>query len=311
MIEIKKVPKELSKNRLDKTSSILFDDFSRTQLKKWILDGRIRLNGEIAQPKDIVFEADEIEIDPISETRVDWQPEDILFDVIYECDDYLVINKRPGLIMHPGAGCKSGTLANGLLFRYPELTKIPRAGIVHRLDKDTSGVVVVAKNDKFRNYFVTQLQNRSVKKIYKAIVVGSMIGSFTIKDPIGRDKNNRTKMSVNQNGKEAETFVKLERGFSNYSLLNISILTGRTHQIRVHLSYNKLPIIGDKTYNPSGYIAKKTLPKLADFIRKFPRQALHASSLSFQDENTKKDVTFDVEMPKDMKRLVNELKKTL
>ena len=136
--------------------------------------------------------------------------------------------------MHPGAGCYEGTLANGLLFRFPELKNLPRAGIVHRLDKDTSGIILVARNEKFRNYFVSLLQERKVKKNYKAIVVGKTIGSFKITNPIGRDKNNRTKMSIRPDGKEAITFVKLEESYQNYSLLDVSIETGRTHQIRVH-----------------------------------------------------------------------------
>ena len=311
MIDSKKVPLELSKTRLDKASAVLFENFSRTQLKKWILEGRITLNGEIAEPKDVVYENDQIEIDPISEAKIEWEPENILFDVMHECEDYLIINKRSNLIMHPGAGCNSGTLANGLLFMYPQLSKLPRAGIVHRLDKDTTGIVLVAKNDKFRNYFITLLQNRNVKKIYKAIVIGKVIGSFSINDPIGRDRNNRTKMAVNINGKEAETFVKLDENLNSYSLLDVSILTGRTHQIRVHLAYNKLPIIGDKTYNPSGHIAKNTSTAITEAIRNFPRQALHASKLSFLDQRTNREVSFNAEMPEDMSSLIFKLKKGL
>ncbi|MAV61683.1 MAG: RluA family pseudouridine synthase [Gammaproteobacteria bacterium] len=306
---VKKVSEEFSGMRLDKASSIIFEDFSRTQLKKWIIEGRILLNNELASPKETVHTDDEIEINPISEIKTSWEPEEIHFEVIKEENEYLIINKPSNLIMHPGAGCHDGTLANGLLFRFPELRNIPRAGIVHRLDKDTSGIILIAKTEKFRNYFVQLLQERKVKKNYKAIVVGKIIGSFEITDPIGRDKNNRTKMAVRPDGKEAFSFVRLEESFQNYSLLDISIETGRTHQIRVHLSSKKLPIIGDKIYNPSKHIAKETRSDLVDVIRDFPRQALHSYRLSFEDPHTNEILNFEVPMHEDMKNLIKRFKK--
>jgi len=309
MTNCKKVTAEFSNMRLDKVSSEMFKDFSRTQLKRWILEGRILLNNELALPKDNVHVDDVIEINPITEKKNFWEPEDIYFDVMEEEKDYLIINKPNNLIMHPGAGSNNGTLANGLLYRYPELENIPRAGIVHRLDKDTSGVLLVARTDKFRNYFVKELQERKVKKNYIAVVVGKIIGSLAIDDPIGRDKNNRTKMSIRPDGKEAHSFIKLEEDLNNYSLLDVSIKTGRTHQIRVHLASKKLPIIGDKTYNPSGNIAKNTSKELIDLIRNFPRQALHSSKLSFEDPETHEDISFNAPIPKDIKNLISQLKK--
>ena len=309
MTNCKKVTPEFSNMRLDKVSSEMFKDFSRTQLKKWILEGRILLNSELALPKDNVHVDDVIEINPITEKKNFWEPEDIYFDVMAEEKDYLIINKPSNLIMHPGAGSNNGTLANGLLYKYPELENIPRAGIVHRLDKDTSGVLLVARTEKFRNYFVQELQERKVKKNYIAAVVGKIIGSLAIDDPIGRDKNNRTKMSIRPDGKEAYSFIKLEEDFNNYSLLDVSIKTGRTHQIRVHLASKKLPIIGDKTYNPSGNIAKNTPKELIDLIRNFPRQALHSSKLSFVDPETHEDISFDAPIPQDIKNLISQLKK--
>ena len=269
------------------------------------------MNGELAAPKEAVNIDDEIEINPTSEKKVSWEAENIAFEVIYENNNFLIINKNPNLVMHPGAGCANGTLANGLLNRYPELENIPRCGIVHRLDKDTSGILLVAKNEKFRNYFVSLLQERKVNKKYKAIVVGSTVGSFSINEPIGRDKNNRIKMSVRADGKEAESFIKLEESFDNYSLLDVSIASGRTHQIRVHLASVKLPIIGDKTYNPSGHVAKKTSSELTDFIRNFPRQALHSASLSFYDPDSDDYVYFKADMHDDMKSLLAKLKKQI
>jgi len=306
---IKTVPENISKSRLDKVCSEIFDDFSRSQLKKWILEGRILLNNEIALPKDLVSKNDEISLNPVSEEKISWQAEDISFDVIFENKDYLIINKPFNLVMHPGAGCNQGTLANGLLFFYPELKTIPRAGIVHRLDKDTSGILLVAKTEKFRNYFIQLLQERKVKKLYKAVVVGKTVGSFEISEPIGRDRNNRTKMSIRSDGKEALTFVKLNESLNNYSLLDVRIETGRTHQIRVHLGNKKLPIIGDKTYNPSNNIAKETPKELIETIRTFPRQALHSYQLSFMDMDSDEMMSFVAPLPDDIKKLIETLKK--
>lgn len=180
---------------------------------------------------------------------------------------------------------------------------------VHRLDKDTSGILLVAKTEKFRNYFIQLLQERKVKKLYKAVVVGKTVGSFEISEPIGRDRNNRTKMSIRSDGKEALTFVKLNESLNNYSLLDVRIETGRTHQIRIHLGNKKLPIIGDKTYNPSNNIAKETPKELIETIRTFPRQALHSYQLSFMDMDTDEMMSFVAPLPDDIKKLIETLKK--
>ncbi len=307
----KKVLNQHSNKRLDKASSEIFSDFSRSQLKKWIQEGRVLLNNEIASPKDHVYEDDEIMVNPISENKISWDPEKIKFKVIYENDDFIIVDKPCDLVMHPGAGCFDGTLANGLIFIYPELKKIPRAGIVHRLDKNTTGILLIARTLKFRNYYVNLLQERKVIKKYKAIVVGKINSSFEINQPIARDKKNRTKMTIRQDGKEALTYVRLEKTFNNYSLLDISIKTGRTHQIRVHLNYKQHPIIGDKTYNPANNIAKSTPSDLANVIRSFPRQALHSYYLGFQDMNNDKLIEFESEMPNDMKNLITNFKKHL
>ena len=309
MEEVKIVSQNYSKTRLDKVCALMFDDFSRTKLKKWIIDGKILLNNEIASPKEIVFEGDEIFINPVFENVTSWKPEKIDYEISYESDDYIIVNKPHDLIVHPGSGCFKGTLANGLLFDFPELEKIPRAGIVHRLDKDTSGIMLIARTEKFRNYFVKSLQERKIKKQYKAVIVGEIERSFEINEPIGRDKNNRTKMSIRKDGKEAISFIKPIESFGNYTLINISIKTGRTHQIRVHLGSKKFPIIGDKTYNPSNNLAKDTPNKLIKNIRAFPRQALHSFNLSFQEMDSSKMVSYETEMPKDIEVLIKTIKK--
>ena len=306
---IKNISADIANKRLDKAASELFDSYSRTQIKKWILEGRILVNGDLSKPRDFVHENDEIEINPTEEKKVSWEPQDINFDIYHECEDFIIINKPAGLIMHPGSGCYDGTLANGLIYKYPDLENIARCGIVHRLDKDTSGVLLVARNEKFRNYFIDLMQQRKVTKKYTAVVVGSTLGSFSIEDSIGRDKSNRTKMSVRPDGKEALTFVKTSERVGNYSILDIAIETGRTHQIRVHLLSKKLPIIADITYDPSRTIAKETSSELIEIIRSFPRQALHARFLSFDCPETQKEMSFEIPIPTDIQNLIKDIKK--
>ena len=305
----KNVPIELANQRLDKVASEIFKDFSRTQIKKWVQEGRILVNGDLSKPRETVHENDEIELNPIQEKKVSWEPQEINFEVQHETADFIIVNKPAGLVMHPGSGCFDGTLANGLIKRYPELENIPRSGIVHRLDKDTSGILLVARNDSFRNHFINEMQERRVTKKYIAVVSGSTSGSFEIDDPIGRDKINRTKMSIRTDGKEALTFVKLIEKIGNYSILDVRIETGRTHQIRVHLASKKLPIIGDKTYDPRRTIMKDSSEKIIDIIRSFPRQALHANYLAFKCPITKEEISYETPVPKDIEKLINMLKK--
>lgn len=308
---IKNVPNNLALKRLDKAAAEMFTDYSRTQIKKWIEDGKVLVNGEISQPREKVHENDEIELNPAEEQKVSWEPEDIQFEVHFENEDFIIINKPAGLIMHPGSGCYDGTLANGLIFKFPELVNIPRSGIVHRLDKDTSGILLVARTESFRNFFINEMQERRVIKKYSSIVIGSTLGSFSIEDPIGRDKNNRTKMAIREDGKDALTFVKLKENIGNYSVLDVRIETGRTHQIRVHLASKKLPIIGDKTYDPSRSIARDSSSELIDIVRSFPRQALHATHLSFNDQKTDNQFSFDIPIPNDMEQLIFEIRKCI
>ena len=309
MATTKRVSKDLINLRLDKATSVLFEEFSRTKLKDWILNGNILLNGEIASPREKVNLDDEIEVNPVNEVSTEWYPEDVNFSVLHETDDFLIVDKPINLVIHPGAGISSGTLANGLLIKFPKLEELPRAGIVHRLDKDTSGLLVVAKNEKFRLYFIDLLQSRKVKKNYRAMVIGTLRGNLEIDVPIGRDKNNRTKMTCREDGKEAITYVKSIESYGGYSLLDVEIETGRTHQIRTHLAHKKLPIIGDKTYNTIKIIAKDTPDELKNFIRSFPRQALHAHKIGFKLPDTEDDVVFESKIPKDLKELITTLER--
>ena len=309
MSTTKKVPKDLENLRLDKAAAVLFEEFSRTKLKEWIVSGNILLNGEMASPREKVDLDDEIEVNPINDISTEWKSEEINFNVLYETTDFFVVDKPINLVIHPGAGISNGTLANGLLFKFPKLEELPRAGIVHRLDKDTSGLLVVAKSEKFRLNFIDLLQQRKVKKKYKALVVGTLRGNLEINIPIGRDKNNRTKMTCRDDGKEAITHVKSIETYGGYSLLDVEIETGRTHQIRVHLAHRKLPIIGDNTYNTRKIIAKETPDELKYIVRSFPRQALHAYKIEFEMPGTEQKFSFESKAPQDFQELIQQLER--
>ena len=304
---LKNINEEQNNSRLDQAATFLFKDYSRSQIQRWILKGNLLVNGEILKAKDKVHTGDEISLDPVFENRVSWEGEDIPIDILHEEDDFLIINKSPGLVMHPGAGCHDGTLANALAFHFPGLKQLPRCGIVHRLDKDTSGLLVVAKNEKFRNFFVNKLQEREVFKQYEALVVGQVIGSFSIDDPIERDPRNRVKMRVTDFGRDALSHVSLIKFYEGYSHISIEIETGRTHQIRVHLSNQKLPIIGDGLYNPRHLIAKNTSDSLITYLQYFSRQALNASKIRFPLIKGGGFFEFQIDLPEDMQRLIKEL----
>ena len=304
----KNIHEKHNHSRLDQAATIVFEDFSRSQIQKWILQGNLLVNGESLKPKDKVHTGDELSLEPVFENRVSWDGENIPINIIEENEDFLIINKQPGLVMHPGAGCHNGTLANALAFHFPELKKLPRCGIVHRLDKDTSGLLVIARNEKFRNFFVHKLQEREIYKEYEAVVVGQVIGSFSIDLRIQRDPRNRVKMRVADDGRDALSHISLIKYYRGYSHISVAIETGRTHQIRVHLSNQKLPIIGDGLYNSRNYVIKDTPKDLISQIQNFPRQALHASKIKFPSLKSKDLFEFQVDVPDDIQSLIKLLK---
>tara|TARA_B110000008_G_scaffold279512_1_gene326923 strand:- start:2393 stop:3436 length:1044 start_codon:yes stop_codon:yes gene_type:complete len=311
MTSIKKefiVPNSYSGKRADIVAQDLMPDYSRVRIQRSMKDGLILCDSKKISPKDKLIGGELlcIEIEP-QKSENQFNPEEILLDVIYEDDDILVINKPVGLVVHPGAGNWEGTLLNGIIYRYPENKLLARGGIVHRLDKNTSGLMVVAKNEITQLNLVNQLQSKKVYREYRAIVWGQVAGPKIIDEPIGRHPTVRTKMAINHiNGKKSVTHYEILEKFGMYSYLKCRLETGRTHQIRVHMMHNFSPIVGDPTYGLKKIISTKDLSKkIRDLTIGFPRQALHASSLGLIHPKTKKDMKWEVELPQDMKELLD------
>lgn len=297
------VPNDAAGKRLDVTLALLLPDYSRSRLSEWIKEGAVMLNGKQTQPKQRLIGSEKICVTvPPSPEYTAFVGENIPVDCIYEDEDVLVINKPAGLVVHPAAGNWSGTLLNGLLFHYPELQHIPRAGIVHRLDKDTSGLMVVARNLPAQNALVQQLQARTVKRTYRAIANGIVPFDGKIETRIGRHPHQRQKMAVvSFGGKEAITHVRVLAQFLSHSYIECSLETGRTHQIRVHMREAKHPLAGDAVYgdvrHPCSDAVKETLLQLN-------RQALHAYRLAFVHPRTGILRRFQAALPEDMRTVL-------
>lgn len=235
--------------RLDQALAELFPDYSRSRIKEWILDDRVQVNGKVInKPKEKVLGGEQILVDALIEEDNRWEPQDIPLDVVYEDEDILVINKPRGLVVHPGAGNPDGTILNALLHRYPEIVDVPRAGIVHRLDKDTTGLMVVAKTVPAQTRLVESLQLREITREYEAVAVGRMTAGGMVEEPISRHPTKRTHMAVHPMGKPAITHYRVMEHFRAHTRLRLRLETGRTHQIRVHMAHINHPLIGDPLY---------------------------------------------------------------
>ena len=306
-LSYKTVEKDVAE-RLDFVTAREFTQFSRVHIQRWIKDGKLLLDGEIVKPKQLLKVNQLISVETSEEPTLEDEPEDIPIEIIFEDADIIVLNKQPGLVVHPGAGNRTGTLVNALLHHDEELSFLPRAGIVHRLDKDTSGIMVVAKNEFSYLNLVSQLKERKVNRHYLAIVVGEPLSGSTINEPIGRHPKLRTKQAVTDAGKEAITNFRIKERMGGCSLLNVSLETGRTHQIRVHLAFINFPILGDSVYGGRKKFAARTTEAAKKEILKFPRQALHAEKLEFIHPKSGKKVNYSAKTPKDLLQLIELLK---
>lgn len=291
--------------RVDQALAELFPDFSRSRLQKWIKDGFVMVNGQTRRPKDQVIGGELIELLVVVEDETKWNPEPIALNIVYEDDQIIVINKPAGLVVHPGAGNSHGTLCNGLLHYCPEIGSVPRAGIVHRLDKDTSGLLVVAKTLAAHTNLVEQLQSRQVKREYLALCNNVMTAGGTVDAPIGRHPTNRLRMAVRDNGKPAISHYRVEQRYRAHTLIRVNLETGRTHQIRVHMAYIGYPLVGDVVYGGRLKIPPGCQEAFVNALRSFKRQALHATKLGLQHPASKEWMQWQADIPEDMQLLIN------
>jgi len=299
---VRTVPPELSGQRLDQALARMFPEHSRSRLQAWLRDGHIRLDSRAAKPKQKIWGGEQVRLAPQP------GPEDLVhvaeridLQVVYEDPSVIVIDKPAGLVVHPGSGNWNGTMLNALLHHAPELARVPRAGIVHRLDKDTSGLLVVARTLEAQTDLVRQLQARTVKRDYLALVHGAVKGEGSVEAPIGRDARLRTRMAVTRRGKPALTHYRVRTRFGDLTLLECSLSTGRTHQIRVHMHSIGHPLVGDPVY-------RLTRGRRGDSVSvAFPRQALHAWRLAFVHPASRKTMQFESQLPADMRDLLSAL----
>lgn len=301
------IPADFSGMRLDKALALLYPDHSRSSIQKWLKNALVTVDDEILPQKQKIQGGEQIEIQLPQQQPQSWKAENISLDIIYQDTDVMVVNKPSGLVVHPGAGNPSGTLMNGLLYANPTLFDLPRAGIVHRLDKDTSGLMVIALNESARLRLVEQLQARDVTRKYLTIVNGVPISGGSVDAAISRHHTDRKRMAVNSAGKEAISHYRVVEKYKAHSLISVKLETGRTHQIRVHMQHLGFPVVGDPVYGQRLAIAKNTSETLIECLKNFKRQALHAEQLAFTHPINKKVMCFSSQLPKDMLHLSNLL----
>jgi 23S rRNA pseudouridine1911/1915/1917 synthase len=301
------IPERMTGQRLDVALSEMLPDYSRSKITAWIKSGEALINHKPFKPKDKVIGSEMVELTISQKQNNDWAGEDIPLNVVFEDEDIIVLNKAVGLVTHPGAGNWSGTLANALLHYEPKLATLDRAGIVHRLDKNTSGLMVVAKNEKSQKYLVEQLQTHSVSREYSAIVYGHMVAGGTIDEAIGRDTKDRVKQAVSSHGKEAVTHYRVIDRYQNHTHVKAILETGRTHQIRVHLSHIGYPLIGDPMYGGKVRFPKKADAVLKEALVSFKRQALHARKLTLTHPTSDELMSWKAPLPEDMLALLDVL----
>lgn len=295
--------------RLDQALAELFLDYSRSRIKKWILDRRVTVNGAIIdKTKEKVLGGEQIVIDAEIEEEARWEAQDIPLNIIYEDDDILVINKPRDLVVHLGAGNPEGTVLNALLHHLPAIADVPRAGIVHRLDKDTTGLMVVAKTVPAQTHLVESLQLREFTREYEAVAIGRMTAGGTVNEPISRHLTKRTHMAVHPRGKPATTHYRIMEHFRTYTRLRLRLETGRTHQIRVHMSHINHPLVGDPLYGGRPRPPKGASEAFIGTLRGFDRQALHATMLRLYHPITGIQMEWHAPLPQDMVDLINALK---
>ena len=301
------VPIQCHGMRLDQVAAELFPAFSRSRLAAWIKEGRLTVDGRTVKPREKVTASARLVLQVSEEPMVDWQPQALPLDIIFEDEHILVVNKPAGVVVHPAAGHADGTLVNALLAHAPELEALPRGGIVHRLDKETSGIMFVARSSLAHKSLVSQLSERTVSRTYCAVCTGALTGGGKIDAPIDRHPTVRTKMAVVSDGKPAVTHYRIAHRFKHYTQLQVNLETGRTHQIRVHMAHRKWPLVGDPVYGGRQRVPAGASERLVSALRNFPRQALHAQALEFEHPESGDWMEFETELPDDLVNLLEVL----
>jgi 23S rRNA pseudouridine1911/1915/1917 synthase len=309
--QILTIPEELAGLRLDQALARMFPDYSRSRLKEWLLAGAITVEGGPKRPRDAVSGGETVEFEPVVESEVRAEPEPITLDVVYEDEDLLVVNKPAGLVVHPGAGNPGGTLMNGLLHHAPQLEQVPRAGIIHRIDKDTTGLLLIAKTLPAHTALVRQLAERDIARNYLAVCNGVLTGGGTIDQPIGRHPVDRKRMSIQQDGKPAVTHYTVLERFRAFTYISVKLDTGRTHQIRVHFAWRRHALVGDPVYGGRLALPKGASDPVIEMLRRFKRQALHATRLAFEHPSSGETIELEVPPPADFQALLEVLREDM
>jgi len=301
---IRTIPEELAGQRLDRALAALFPEYSRSRLKAWLLDGALSVDGTSPRPRDPVQGGETVALQVEPEVQVRADAEAMVLDVVHEDESLMIINKPAGLVVHPGAGNASGTLMNGLLHHAPQLEELPRAGIIHRLDKDTSGLLLIAKTLTEHTALVRLLADRDIARHYLAICGGALTGGGTIDAPVGRHRVDRKRMCVRDDGKPAVTHYKVLERFSAHTYISVKLDTGRTHQIRVHFAHRRHALVGDPVYGGRLALPKGASDRLIAALRAFKRQALHAARLEFAHPVSGEVMSFEAGLPDDFSALL-------
>ncbi len=301
------IPERFAGQRIDTALSDMLPDYSRSKISSWVRSGMATIKGKPFKPKDKADGDEVVTLSIIKEPSVEWSAENIKLDVVYQDEDIIVVNKPAGLVTHPGSGNWTGTLANALLHYDSGLQNLDRAGIVHRLDKNTSGLMVVARSEVAQKYLSEQIQEHQVSREYSAIVYGHMISGGTIDEPIGRDPKDRIKQAVVDNGKIALTHYRVIDRFSHHTHVKAVLETGRTHQIRVHMSHIGHPLVADPMYGGRLRFPKKADEKLKDALKGFNRQALHSRKLALKHPVSGEIMSWEAPLPKDLQQLLEVL----
>lgn len=305
------IPDNYANERLDQTLAKLLPEYSRTQIQTWIEAGLVLVNSKPIKGKTKLKGGEIVTIEVVIKAQPPWEAQAIPLQIVYEDDALIIINKPVGLVVHPGAGNADRTLLNALLHHAPTLQSLPRAGIIHRLDKDTSGALVIAKTPAAYKNISAQLKKRTLVREYQAIVYGTMISGGHIEAPIDRHPLQRKRMAVVDTGKHAVTHYRIAEKYRAHTRLNIRLETGRTHQIRVHMAHIRHPIVGDATYGGRIQLTKGMTPELIQLLRQFKRQALHAFALGLEHPITHELMRWEIDMPADMKELITLLREDM